>query len=131
MANTDTQYTPREERNWFLWGWLALIILYNLFTLISFLTGGNNPLAYIAPQDNNAFSSDAVVVVNVASAVAIIFAIVTGLGYKLGYYGLVIAYIVMTIASLLIGFNIGIVLAAALVALITWVLLRSSWDHMK
>jgi len=127
-----TQYSPREERNWFLWSWLALVVIYNLFTIISFLTGGNNPLAYIAsPDNNNLFSSPAVVIVNLASAAAIIFCVVIVLGYKIGYYGLVLAYIIMTLASLTLGFNIGMVLAAGLVALITWGLLRSSWSRMK
>lgn len=126
-----TKYSPREERNWFLWAWLALVILYNVFTIVSFLTGGNNPLAYIAPRDDATFSTSAVVVVNVASAAAIICAVLTVLNYKWGYYGLVIAYVVMAIASLLIGFNIGIILAAGLVVLITWVLLRPSWSSMK
>src|SRR5690606_29349259 len=113
-----TQHPAQDQRNWSLWVWLALVILYNVFTIISFLTGGNNPLAYITPEDNVTYSSAAVLVVNIAAAAAIIFAVVTGLGYRIGYYGLVISYIVMTIASLLIGFNIGIVLAAGLVALI-------------
>ena len=99
-----TKYTPREERKWFLWSWLALVVIYNLFTIVSFVTGGNNPLAYIAsPDNNNLFGSPAVVLVNLASAAAIIFCIVIVMGYKIGYYGLVLAYIVMTLASLTLG----------------------------
>jgi hypothetical protein len=129
MSNT---YTPREQRNWFLWGWLALIILYNLFTIVSFLTGGSNPLAYIAsPDDNTLFNSPAIVIVNIASAAAILFAVLTMLNYRIGYYGLVISFIVMTVASLTLGFNIGMVLVTGLVALITWVLVRPSWERMK
>jgi hypothetical protein len=126
-----TRYSPQQERNWFLWGWLALIVIYNLFTIISFLSGGSNPLAYIAPTDNMLFNSPAILIVNLASAAAIIFTIVTASGFKIGYYGLVISYVVMTLASLTLGFNIGMVLVAGLVALITWALLRSSWASMK
>jgi hypothetical protein len=127
-----TQVTAREQRNWFLRGWLALVIVYNLFTIVSFLTGGSNPLQYMAsPDDNVLFNSPAVVIVNIASAAAIVFCIAIWLGHKVGYYGLVIAYIVMTVASLMIGFNIFTVLVAGLVALITGVLLRPSWQGMK
>ncbi|MCC6803092.1 MAG: hypothetical protein IT319_09425 [Anaerolineae bacterium] len=126
-----TRYSSRDERNGFLWAWLALVILNNLFTLVSFLTGGNNPLAYITPADNTLYSSSAVVVVNIAAAAAIVFCILTGLGYRIGYWGLVVAHVIMTIASLMIGFNIGIVLVSGLVVLITWVLLRPSWNRLK
>jgi hypothetical protein len=132
VMSQHTKYTPREERKWFLWSWLALVVIYNLFTIVSFLTGGNNPLAYIAsPDNNNLFGSPAVVLVNLASAAAIIFCIVIVMGYKIGYYGLVLAYIVMTLASLTLGFNIGMVLASGLVALITWGVLQPSWSRMK
>ena len=124
-----TQYSPREERHWFLWSWLALVVIYNLFTIVSFLSGGSNPLAYVMPQQNA--NTAAILIVNIASAAAIVFCLVTLIGYKIGYYGLVIAYIIMAIASLIVGFNIGIVLAAALVARITWGLLRPSWASMK
>jgi hypothetical protein len=128
----NTHYSPREQRNWFLWGWLGLVIVYNLFTIVSFLTGGNNPLAYIAsPDDNRLFNSPAILIVNLASAAAILFSVITLLGYRLGYYGLVISFIVMTFASLTLGFNIGMVLATGLVALITWGVLRPSWSSMK
>ncbi len=127
-----THSSPQEQRNWFLWGWLALVIVYNLFTIVSFLTGGNNPLAYIASPDNNElFNSPAILIVILASAAAILFSVVTLLGYRLGYYGLVISFIVMTLASLTLGFNIGMVLATGLVALITWGVLRPSWSRMK
>jgi hypothetical protein len=123
-----TQYSPREERHWFLWSWLALVVIYNLFTIVSFLTGGSNPLAYIVTQENA--NTAAILIVNIASALAIVFCVLTAIGLKIGYYGLVLSYIVMAIASLVIGFNIGIVLAAVLVALITWVLLRPAWGRM-
>ncbi|HVU14260.1 MAG TPA: hypothetical protein VHD90_23435 [Phototrophicaceae bacterium] len=127
-----TQYAPNQERNWFLWGWLALVIVNNLFTLVSFFTGGNNPLAYIIPVGQNPiYSGTAIWIANIASAAAIVFCVALLLRYKIGYYGLVISYIVMTVAGLIIGFNIGLLLVLALVALITWVLIRPSWGQMK
>ncbi len=127
-----TQYAPNQERNWFLWGWMALVILNSLFTLVSFFTGGNNPLAYITqPGQNTIYSGAAVWIANIASAAAIVFCVLILLRYKIGYYGLVLSYIVLTIASLIIGFNLGILLVTGLIALITWVLIRPSWAQMK
>jgi hypothetical protein len=126
-----TDYSPRQERNWFLWGWLALVILNSLFTLVSFLTGGSNPLAYITPSSNVLYNPPSVIIVNLAALVSIPFCIAILMGYRVGYYGLVLSYIVMTIASLTLGFNIGMVLITGLIALITWVLLRRSWPQMK
>jgi hypothetical protein len=129
-----TQYTKPSadaQRNHFLTIWLALVIIFNLFTLVSFLTGGYNPLAYITPDDNTLLNTPAVVIVNVASAAAIVFCALILLGYRLGYYGLVLSFIVMTSASLMIGFNIIMVLISGLVALITWVVMQPSWSRMK
>lgn len=122
---------PRGQRNWFLIGWLALVVLYNLFTIISFLTGGNNPLQYQLPPDEVPQASTLVLVVVIAAAAAIVACIALALGYRAGWYGLVISYVVMTAASLGVGFNIGTVLLAGLVFLVTWVLVRPQWAHMR
>jgi hypothetical protein len=126
MYDTDK---PTGQRNWFLTGWLVLIVLYNLFTIISFLTGGNNPLQYTLPEQETVSGMEIVVVVSAAAA--IIFCVVIELGYRLGWYGLVVSYIVMTAGSLVLGFNIGTVLLAGLVFVITWVLIRPQWAQMK
>jgi hypothetical protein len=127
----STDSRANEQRSHFLTGWLIFVIIYNLFTIVSFLTGGANPLAYITPQDNMLLNTPAIVIVNIASAAVIIFCVLIYLGYRLGYYGLVLSLIVMTIASLMVGFNIITVLVSGLVAMITWVLLRPVWEQMK
>ena len=128
MTSTSTT-EPRGQRNWFLLGWLALIVLYNLFTIVSYLTGGNNPLQYALPPEEA--PQWPILLTVVSAAAAILFCIAIALGYRLGWYGLVVSYIIMTIASLAIGFNIGTVLLAGLVFLVTWVLIRPDWSRMK
>ncbi len=96
-----TDYSPNEERNRFLLGWLAVVIFYNLFTIVSFATGGNNPLRLHHPARKRRSTPRPPSGLSTSpAAAAIIFAVATGLGYKLGYYGLVIAYAIMTVASL-------------------------------
>ena len=125
-------YQSNKHRNWFLWGWLGTIILSNLFTIISFLTGGDNPLAYIvSPDENRLYIPTVIGIANIASAAAIVSCVLIILGYRIGYYGLVISYIVMMIASLMIGLNISMVLMTGLVILLTWVLLRPLWASMR
>jgi hypothetical protein len=128
MASTTE---PRGQRNWFLLSWLALIVLYNLFTIVSFLTGGNNPLQYQLPPDTVPQPSPLILLVVLSAAAAIIACVAIALGYRAGWYGLVASYVVMTAASLGVGFNIGTVLLAGLVFLVTWALIRPQWSQMK
>lgn len=128
MASTTE---PRGQRHWFLISWLALVVLYNLFTIVSFLTGGNNPLQYQLPPDELPQPSALILLVVVSAAAAILACVAIALGYRAGWYGLVVSYVVMTAASLAVGFNIGTVLLAGLVFLVTWALIRPQWSQMK
>ena len=128
MASTTE---PRGQRNWFLVSWLALVVLYNLFTIVSFLTGGNNPLQYRLPEDVLPQPSPLVLLVIVSAGAAILSCVALALGYRAGWYALALSYVVMTAASLGVGFNIGTVLLAGLVFLVTWVLIRPQWSQMK
>jgi hypothetical protein len=128
MASTTE---PRGQRNWFLISWLVLIVLYNLFTIVSFLTGGNNPLQYQLPPDTVPEQSPLILLVIISAAAAILSCIALALGYRVGWYALVITYVIMTAASLGVGFNIGTVLLAGLVFLVTWALIRPQWAQMK
>jgi hypothetical protein len=47
----DNTRQSSRQRNWILTGWLALIVLFSLFTVISFLTGGHNSLQYQIPAE--------------------------------------------------------------------------------
>jgi hypothetical protein len=58
---------------------------------------------------------------------AILSCVAIELGYRTGWYGLVVSYVILTVASLALGFNIITVLVAGLVFLITWVLIRPQW----
>ncbi len=122
--------SPRGQRNWFVLGWLALVVIFNLFVIISIASGGADPnLGYIAPDLPT--SGAGVPIALLARAVIIVSAIALALGYKLGFYGVVAGYIVSTIASLMLGFNIGALLEAGLVLFVLWALIRGAWDTLK
>lgn len=127
MENTRT---PERQRNWFLTGWLALIVLFNLFTVVSFLTGGYNSLQYqIPPQEGTPQWPEILVVI--AAGAAILSCVAIELGYRFGWYGLVVSYVVLTAGSLALGFNLITVLVAVIVFIITWALIRPQWAQMK
>ena len=127
MATADT---PEKQRNWFLTGWLLLIVLFNLFTVVSFLTGGHNSLQYeIPPQEGTPQWPEILVVI--AAGAVILSCIAIELGYRIGWYGLVVSYVVLTAGSLALGFNIITVLVAVIVFIVTWALIRPQWAQMK
>jgi hypothetical protein len=122
--------TPRDQRNLFLWGWLALVALYNLFVIISLLSGGADPnLGYVVGELPT--SGAGIWIGVIGRAAIILFAVITALGYKLGWYGLAAAYVVSLIGSLAAGFNIGALLETGLVLFVVWLLLRGDWHRMK
>ncbi len=125
-----TADNPRDQRNLFLWGWLALMVIYNLFVIISLLGPGGDPnLGYVT---SDLPTSNAGIMIGVIGRGAIIlFAALLALGYKLGWYGLIGAYGVALVGSLLAGFNIGALLETGLVLLVVWLLLRGAWHRMK
>lgn len=125
-----TADNPRDQRNLFLWGWLGLVIVYNLFIIISLLTGGGDPnLGYVISDLPSAGAG--VLLGVIGRAGIILFAILLGMGYKLGFYGLAAAYVVSLVGSLASGFNIGALLETGLVLLVVWLLVRGAWDRMR
>jgi hypothetical protein len=124
--------TVREretQRNWFLWGWLALLIAYNVFTLISYVNGGNNPILYSAPLEGMPQEPRAIGAI--ASLAAIVGELAIGLGYRWGWYLTLVAWVGITVAGLLIGFNIGLILMLLLAMGILWFVMRPSWSNMR
>jgi hypothetical protein len=61
----------------------------------------------------------------------VLSAVVLALGYRIGFYGMALAFVVTVIGSLLIGFNIGSLVEAGLVMLVAGVLVRGMWHRLK
>lgn len=125
----NQNYNENRLGDWFLYGWLGLVIFYCAITIILWITGGNNPLAYILIGE--AVPDTLILLTNIAAGAVIVFALLIIAGYKIGYYGFIAAWLAMTLFSLLIGFNIGVLLAAGLAIFVTGALLRPRWSGMK
>ena len=124
MNTTPDSETPRGQRNWFLLAWLGLIVLWQLFNIISWATGGN-ALAYtIRPQDMPGDQPAWPLYISVACALgAIVSCGVLAAGNRKGFLALALFLGISAFTSLFNGFNIGIVLATFVVLIITYVLI--------
>jgi hypothetical protein len=130
IGNRIKADTPREQRNWMLWGWLALVVIYNLFVIFSLLRGGSDPnLGYVT--DEGPLGASALPLALIGRGAIVLSAVVLAVGYRIGFYGMALAFVVTVIGSLLIGFNIGSLVEAGLVMLVAGVLVRGMWHRLK
>lgn len=125
-----TADSPRDQRNLFLWGWLALVVIYNLFVIISLLGRGGDPnLGYVTPDLPT--SNAGIVIGVIGRGTIILFSLLLAFGYKLGWYGLIGAYVIALVGSLAAGWNIGALLETGLVLFMVWLLIRGAWERLK